>query len=419
MRMSIAVHAALASIGTVGFSAGVGLSGARAAIGDIHNLGTLGGGISEAYGINASGQVVGYTTTPGNGYYHAFRFDGMPGNGGVMRDLGTFGSDTIAYGINASGQVAGGSWTKEGDLHAFRYDGTPGSGGIMRDLGTLGGSGSQGCGVNSSGQVAGFAAQSDDAFRAFRYDGTPGSGGIMHDLGILEIFESAGYAINDAGQVAGDAYTISDFGLHAFRYDGTPGSGGVMRDLGTLGGTYSSGYAINAAGQVAGEAYIADNAAHHAFRYDGTPGNGGVMRDLGALDGTNSTAYAMNDAGFIVGEADSGAALWRADLSAVDLNAWLDAANPELGGYWYLESARGINDAGWIVGTGEYNDGPGGLSDGTRAFLLDGSSLVPELSGSVVITLSVPAMLSRRRRATNRKKPLHLSPDRMIAQSNH
>src|SRR6476659_7202068 len=71
----------------------------------VYNLGTLGGTYSDGYGINTSGQVAGWSFKSGNGASHAFRYDGAPGAGGVMRDLGTLGG-TNSYGkaVNASGQ---------------------------------------------------------------------------------------------------------------------------------------------------------------------------------------------------------------------------------------------------------------------------------------------------------------------------
>ena len=49
-----------------------------------------------------------------------------------------------------------------------------------------------------------------------------------------------------------------------------------------------------------------------------------------------------------------------------------------------------------------YNDGPGGLSDGTRAFLLDASALVPEPGSLALLGLAAPVLLRRRPRRTKK-----------------
>ena len=62
-------------------------------------------------------------------------FHGFLYRGGTRTDLGTLGGGTsAAYGINAAGQVVGESATSGPGTHAFLY-----SGGTMTDLGTLGG----------------------------------------------------------------------------------------------------------------------------------------------------------------------------------------------------------------------------------------------------------------------------------------
>ena len=81
----------------------------------------------------------------------------------------------------------------------------------------------------------------------------------------------------------------------------------------------------------------------------------------------------------------------------IDLDAWLDAENPTQGGYWTLDVAYGLSDTGWITGTGTYNDGAGGLSDGLRAFLLDANSLVPEPGSLALLGLGGLSLLVRRR----------------------
>lgn len=354
----------------------------------IHNLGTvIQGQVSHGTGISAQGQVVGRSF--GESIDRAFRYDGEPGVNGVMRDLGTLGLHSASAAVNRFGQVTGASMLPTSRFRAFRYDGTPGAGGMMHDLGTLGGIESTGVGINDHGQVVGSSYTPDFRSHAFRYDGTPGSGGVMRDLGTLAgVEDSYACAINNAGQVAGWSHAMTPLGprRHAIRYDGTPGAGGTMHDLGTFGqpADESFGTAINAAGQVAGFVRPDGTFMARAFRYDGTPGAGGIMRDLGTLGGLTSEASALNAKGHIAGRSDRINGDWAAFLYVGtpgaggvmhDLEAWLNARNPAAGAKWTLQWAYGLTDTGWVTGFGIYNDGPGGLADGVRAFLLDAGSL--------------------------------------------
>ena len=411
--MSYATRSMLAAVAVV--SAGLFTSSAHGAA-TIYNLGTLGGSESSGSAINASGQVTGWSYTTG-GVKHAFLYTGTPGSGGAMADLGTLGgTNSVGNAINASGQVAGGS-DRAGGQHAFLYTGTPGSGGAMADLGTLGGTNSYGYAINASGQVAGYADTTAYAPHAFRYTGTPGSGGVMADLGTLGGSYSAGYAINASGQVAGWSHTTAGE-AHAIRYTGTPGSGGVMADLGTLAGGWSYGRAINASGQVAGESSTQNESG--AFLYTGTPGVDGQRIDLGKIEPdpvyTNgmSNGRAINASGQVAGQSIAllgynicGVPEWGyhaflytgtpgVDAQMIDLDVWLKANNPTEGAKWTLTAAYGLTDSGLIAGTGTYNDGPGGLSDGARAFILDASSLVPEPASLSLLALGGLALLRRR-----------------------
>jgi probable HAF family extracellular repeat protein len=366
----------------------------------IYNLGTLGGGQSSGLAINDSGQVVGDSWTGEGTASHPFIYSGVPGSGGTMYDLGTFGgSPATAFAINAGGQVAGFSQTPDRLPRAFLYTGAPGSG-TLHNLGTLGGLQSFGSGINSFGHVTGRSETSTSSrnTRAFIYTGTPGNGGSMRSLGTLGGGASAGVAINDVGQVAGSSWTEGNVGEHAFLY--TPGDG--MRDLGTLGGLHSFANGINASGQVAGYSGVPGNAFNTAFLYTGTPGGGGTMLGLGTLGGTNSFGMAINDSGNVVGRSLTTfnlafhaflyTGLPGLDGQMIDLDQWLDQTNPGEGAKWTLSDARGINDSGLITGTGVYNDGPGGLSDGNRAFLLDASALTiePRIIDRTAILLNQP-----------------------------
>ena len=117
------------------------------------SIGTLpNGSVSEAYDINASGQVVGYSYTTSTGTPHAFLYSASTG----MKDLGTLGgSFSHALGINDSGQVVGNASPPTGRTHAFLY-----SGGQMQDLNTLIPADSgweliSAIAINTSGQIVG------------------------------------------------------------------------------------------------------------------------------------------------------------------------------------------------------------------------------------------------------------------------
>ena len=163
---------------------------------------------------------------------------------GTVKDLGVLGNPagySVATGINAAGQIAGWSNPNPNSIgfvqHAFLY-----ANGVMKDLGVLGGqiagkaaTFSFAYGINASGQVVGNSGWYGNALintHAFLY-----SGGIMKDLGVLGQYvyqgatfsNSNAYAINAAGQVVGNSTTNSG-DSHAFLY-----SGNTMKDLGTLG----------------------------------------------------------------------------------------------------------------------------------------------------------------------------------------
>src|SRR5579864_648093 len=207
--------------------------------GMMKDLQTLGGDFSVGTGINASGDVVGYSTLSGMGGRHAFLY-----SGGTMKDLG----DLTAVAINDSGQITG--CTADG--HVFLY-----SGGTMNDLGI------SGCGnaINNSGEITGSTGD------VFLY-----SRGTTTDLGW-----GWGQSINNFSQVAGNYGYVSEglsdtlrniemtpgavYFYGPFLY--TPGTG--RADMSSLvppycpvpdwcnptGGIYSA-MAINDAGQITG-----------------------------------------------------------------------------------------------------------------------------------------------------------------------
>jgi probable HAF family extracellular repeat protein len=166
-------------------------------------LGSLGGSLSYASGINDSGQVTGVSYIAGNAAFHAFITDPATS---TMTDLGTLGgTNTFATDINNSGQVVGKSDTTNGE-HAFV---TGSDGAAMTDLGTMGADHSSAVSINNLGQVVGSAGfdnctTSFDCSNTFVY-----SNGVMVNLTKLPEVIAAGWVflhaedINDKGQIVG------------------------------------------------------------------------------------------------------------------------------------------------------------------------------------------------------------------------
>lgn len=343
----------------------------------ITDLGTLGGALSSAFGINDNGQVVGAASLV-SGYSHPFLY-----SGGTMSDLGTLdgGTNGVAFSINNSGQVVGSAYTADGDNRAFLY-----SNGSMNNLGTLGGNRSQAHGINDSGQVVGWADTTTGPVRAFLY-----SNGAMINLGTLGGNTSLAWGINDSGQVAGWS-TVDTTGssAHAFLY-----SNGSMTDLGTLGGWESSAaFGINNSGQAVG---IVSNSTYdpdqnivinteHAFLY-----SNGLMIDLGTLGGTNSWAWGVNDSGQAVGWSDTADGVSHAALYTGNTITDLSLLPEVLAAGWSsLGEARAINDKGQIVGYGL-------IGGSYRAFLLSPEAVIPEPATLSLMGLGFLAMAARRR----------------------
>ena len=244
-------------------------------------IGTLGGTNSFVTGMNAGGEVIGYSDTQGDAGTHAFLYDA-----GSLVDLRTLGgSFSAAVAINAIGQVVGSAYTtSDAASHAFLY-----SGGSMRDLGTLGGDNSNAVAISANGLVAGNSYLTGDAAsHAFLY-----AGGSLHDLGTLGGSFSTAIGINAVGQVIGNSYINGNNATHAFLY-----GGGSMLDLGTLGGTNSFALGVDSLGDVIGLSDIAGNKGQHAFLY-----SGGKMVDLdNPFSGiTSFVAAGINDAMQIIG----------------------------------------------------------------------------------------------------------------------
>ncbi len=131
-------------------------------------MGSIYTGGTYTLGINAAGDVVGVSPSA-SGNCHAALFR----NGQVI-DLGTLGGlISEASAINKSGLIVGNSQIASGSVHAFLY-----SNNVMTDLGTLGGANSYATAINDVGQIVGRSEMSDGTTHAFLY-----AAGVMTDLG--------------------------------------------------------------------------------------------------------------------------------------------------------------------------------------------------------------------------------------------
>ena len=231
-----------------------------------------GGDISEAFGVNNSGQVVGVAET-GNQDPTCLRpqkldYYGVVWNAdGSMQPLPPYPGDRVsaAVGINNSGQVVGGSGpcaslSPSIAVHALLWqNGTP------EDLGNLGGTTNNvAFRINGQGQIVGFSGLAGNVTaHAFIWQN-----GVMTDLKTLigDVF-SIGYSINDNGQVVGQSCDANS-NCRAFLWQN-----GTMVDLNSLAAPGSPrlvvAYDINNQGQIVGEAY--DQRAGDAPAYIATP----------------------------------------------------------------------------------------------------------------------------------------------------
>ena len=319
------------------------------------DLGTLGGGFSDAFGINNdpnSVLVVGRSTRA-DGFLHAF-FWRSPG---PMVDLGTFGGgNSLAADINDHGLIAGtsddasrrqwaavwklsgGAWTIEnlgtatgaccahaqglnngfggdalavavvggstvtsGESHAAVWT-MSADGWAVQTLGTLPGDVlSAAYDVNDAGSIVGVSGRDGDVRSGFLWTAEAG----MSRLPGLGGSTTYALAVNNSGDVTGLSTDPSGT-RHAVRWRSS--AGWTIEDLGTLGGCCSEGYGINAFGDVVGVSSLGKRSStHHGF----LARPGALMTDLAAQG--QSVARDLNDFGAVVGigGARNHAVLWR------------------------------------------------------------------------------------------------------------
>lgn len=302
----------------------------------VTDLGTLNSnGYSVARAVNATAEVTGAAGTNNSNLSDVFFY-----SNGAMTSLGTLGGTSgIGNGINASGQVAGYSQNSSGTYRAFLS-----SGSTLTDIGDLGGGSAVAYALNDFGVVVGSAVTAKGENHPFLY-----RNGRMIDLGTLgssnNDWWNSAQGINNSGAVTGTSYDAQG------NFFGFVWKSGKMTKMGTLGGLWSQGYAINNKNQVTGLAYTKNGSGHAFIANCGTC----PLKDLGTFAGSTSTVwgFAINDSGVVVGQstfAGTYHAFVYSGGKIKDLNGMIPA-----GSGWVLTEAQGINASGQIVGMGTHN----------------------------------------------------------------
>lgn len=296
--------------------------------------------MSWSMGMNADGSVVvGSTTsnTLGTPNMHAFRWTQAG-----MQDLGTLGGYiSHATGVSASGNAVVGtsnSFQNSAD-RAFVWT----SGGGLQNIGTLGGSESRGAAISADGTVAtGWALPDGDGnARAFRWT----SAG-MQDIGLGE-----GRGINADGSAIVGVTAFGGSPPRAYRWTAATG----MVNLGSLGGdSYANAVSGNGS-VVVGYSRLATGLYQQAFRWtSGGMQDLGLLNGANTYaNGTNEDGSIVVG-GTSMTTGGGRAFLWSASTGLVDLNTYLPSIGYDLTG-WFLTSASAINANGDIVGMGGFN----------------------------------------------------------------
>jgi hypothetical protein len=305
----------------------------------ISELPGLGGPVTQGVAIAENGDAAGWSLDSA-WVSHAVRW-----SNGQVTSLSS--ATSSASGISSNGVVAGSVSGRRGSQATTWSPAT-----------TLkpprGASGAHAFDVNSSGLAVGSSTNSIGDAVAVRWDGTRATI-LASGAGAPSI--SLAFAVNDAGTIVGRG----DFGTAPFRR-ALSWSGTTMTTLKSLGDGVDSATDISPSGLITGAGLSPIDSKFHATVWSGTS-----VTDLGLFGSAPTQGYGVNTCGTVVGEAVisvvgevTEAVIWQGGGQAVALETLLPAGHG-----WDLHIARGINDAGQIVGYG-FRSGQSGL----RTFLM-------------------------------------------------
>jgi probable HAF family extracellular repeat protein len=241
---------------------------------------------TEAVGINARGQIVGFYTDADN-VNHGFLLSGGQyttlddPNAGAGASQGSF-----AEGINDRGQIVGVYIDADNVNHGFLLSG--GQYTTLDDPSAAAGAfqGTFAEGINDRGQIVGGYTDASNVNHGFLL-----SSGQYTTLDVPNAFDTTATGINSSGQIVGE-YDNGAFGFLL--------SGGQYTTLSNPNGIFSFAGEINASGTIVG-AYLAPNFVAHGYVLSG--GQYTTLDDPSAGTGLGQGTYArgINDPGSIVG----------------------------------------------------------------------------------------------------------------------
>ena len=236
---------------------------------------------TQAFGINASGQIVGEYIDASN-HTHGFLYSN--GTYTTLDDPSASATGgTVALGINDLGQIVGNYGDASGG-HGFLYNN--GSYTTLND--PFATTSTTAFGINDAGQIVGFYLGNDGNFHGFLYDPNSGISPPYFNLADPGTQGTFARGINAAEQIAGTYQNAS--GVHGFLLRGPEYI--TLDDPLAIGGTVALG--MNDTGQIVGHF----NNGLHGFLY-----SNGTYTTLDDPLGTNGTiAAGINASGQIVGQ---------------------------------------------------------------------------------------------------------------------
>ena len=296
------------------------------------DIGTLGGNMSYALGINDSGVVAGYSYLSDNTTTHAFLWTAAGGMVDISAGLQP-GTSSQANFVNVRGNVAGTSlvgtrpqvpaarighrWSL---LPSFRKDNR-----------------NYGFGINKLEQVTGQQYGDPDLYvHAFLWDLRAGTKAILQSIPRGGV-NTVGNAINDRSHVTGTGDNPAIGGYEALLWTSTTAMPILIGQLGTDG--YTAGEGINKNDEVVG----LNSPTLAGFYWNASTG----IVPLQSLGGTVSAALGINDTGMISGYGGTATGIVHAVRWSHYTDAPLDLGTLLSGGNSY---ARGINNLGQVVG---------------------------------------------------------------------